>query len=206
MTNTLFIQHFNEEARPLSYYLSKMNGYTALKKAFAMTPDAIIDEVKKSNLRGRGGAGFPTGMKWGFIPKKSDKPKYVVCNADESEPGTFKDRDLMRYTPHVLLEGMVISGYAIGSHIGYIYIRGEYTREAKLLQTAIDEAYAKGYLGKNIQGSGFDFDLTVHRGAGAYICGEETGLLNSLEGKRGEPRVKPPFPAIARLKNLVALA
>jgi len=197
MTNTLFIQHFNEEARPLSYYLSKMNGYTALKKAFAMTPDAIIDEVKKSNLRGRGGAGFPTGMKWGFIPKKSDKPKYVVCNADESEPGTFKDRDLMRYTPHVLLEGMVISGYAIGSHIGYIYIRGEYTREAKLLQTAIDEAYAKGYLGKNIQGSGFDFDLTVHRGAGAYICGEETGLLNSLEGKRGEPRVKPPFPAIA---------
>jgi NADH-quinone oxidoreductase subunit F len=197
MANTLFVQHFNEEARPLPYYLNKMNGYTAMKKAFAMTPEALIDEVKKSNLRGRGGAGFPTGMKWGFIPKKAEKPKYVVCNADESEPGTFKDRDIMRYTPHLLLEGMVISGYAIGSHIGYIYIRGEYTREAKLLQAAVDEAYEKGYLGKNIQGSGFDFDITVHRGAGAYICGEETGLLNSLEGKRGEPRVKPPFPAIA---------
>ncbi len=197
MSETLYIQHFNNEARPLSYYLSKMNGYAAMKKAFGMKQDDIINEVKKSNLRGRGGAGFPTGMKWGFIPKESKKPKYVVCNADESEPGTFKDRDLMRYTPHCLIEGMVIAGYAIGSHTGYIYIRGEYTREAKLLNAAIDEAYDKGYLGKNIQGSGFDFDLTVHRGAGAYICGEETGLLNSLEGKRGEPRVKPPFPAQA---------
>jgi NADH-quinone oxidoreductase subunit F len=194
---TLFVQHFNEEARPLAHYLGKMGGYTALKKAFGMNPDAIIDEVKKSNLRGRGGAGFPTGMKWGFIPKQSPKPKYLVCNADESEPGTFKDRDLMRYTPHMLIEGMVIGAYAFGANDGYIYIRGEYVREAKLLNEAIDEAYKAGYLGKNIQGSGFNFDLTVHRGAGAYICGEETGLLNSLEGKRGEPRVKPPFPAQA---------
>jgi NADH-quinone oxidoreductase subunit F len=194
---TMYIQHFNDEARPLSYYLAKMDGYKAAKKALGMQPDAIISEVKASNLRGRGGAGFPTGMKWGFIPKESKKPKYVVCNADESEPGTFKDRDLMRYTPHLLIEGMIIAGHAIGSNIGYIYIRGEYTREAKLLNAAIDEAYDKGYLGNNVMGSGFKFDITVHRGAGAYICGEETGLLNSLEGKRGEPRVKPPFPAIA---------
>src|SRR3954470_16592225 len=195
MAETLFIQHFKDEARSLAYYLKEMQGYTALKKALGMAPDAVIDEVKKSNLRGRGGAGFPTGMKWGFIPKQSSKPKYVVCNADESEPGTFKDRDIMRYIPHLLIEGMVIAGHAIGSHIGYIYIRGEYTREAKLLDKAIEEAYAAGYLGKNILNSGFAFELTVHRGAGAYICGEETGLLNSLEGKRGEPRVKPPFPA-----------
>jgi NADH-quinone oxidoreductase subunit F len=195
--DTLFIQHFNDESRGLAYYQAKMNGYTAVKKALAMTPDALIDEVKKANLRGRGGAGFPAGMKWSFIPKQAPKPKYIVCNADESEPGTFKDRDIMRYTPHALIEGMVIAGHAIGSHIGYIYIRGEYTREAKLLNAAIDEAYAKGFLGKNIAGSSHSFDITVHRGAGAYICGEETGLLNSLEGKRGEPRVKPPFPAIA---------
>jgi NADH-quinone oxidoreductase subunit F len=199
MSETLYIQHFQKKdaARPLEYYVKEMAGYTASKKAFGMTPDDLIGEVKKSNLRGRGGAGFPTGMKWGFIPKQSQKPKYVVCNADESEPGTFKDRDIMRYTPHLLIEGMVVAGYAIGSNTGYIYIRGEYTREAKLLNAAIEEAYAKGYLGKNIQGSGFRFDITVHRGAGAYICGEETGLLNSLEGKRGEPRVKPPFPAQA---------
>jgi len=195
-TENLFAQHFkNDEARFIDYYLNKMGGYTALKKAFGMSQDDIINEMKKSNLRGRGGAGFPTGVKWGFIPKQSAKPKYLVCNADESEPGTFKDRDIMRYTPHLLIEGMVIGGFAIGAHHGYIYIRGEYTREAKLLNEAIDEAYAKGYLGKNILGTGFDFDLTVHRGAGAYICGEETALLNSLEGKRGEPRVKPPFPA-----------
>jgi len=194
-SETIFIQHHRDEAKGLDYYLTQMSGYEAAKKALAMTPDAIIDEVKKSNLRGRGGAGFPTGVKWGFIPKQSAKPKYLVCNADESEPGTFKDRDIMRYTPHLLIEGMVIGAHAIGAHHGYIYIRGEYTREAKILNAAIDEAYAKGYLGKNILGSGFDFDLTVHRGAGAYICGEETALLNSLEGKRGEPRVKPPFPA-----------
>ncbi len=194
---TLFIQHFSEESKPIDYYLNSMRGYSALKKALGMTQDDIILEVKKSNLRGRGGAGFPTGMKWGFIPKKSAKPKYLVCNADESEPGTFKDRDIMRYTPHLLIDGMAIAAHAIGANIGYIYIRGEYTRETKILNEAIDEAYKNGYLGKNIQGSEFSFDLTVHRGAGAYICGEETGLLNSLEGKRGEPRVKPPFPAQA---------
>ncbi len=196
-TETLYKQHFHEEAKSLEYFLKKMNGYQAAKKALGMVPDDITAEVKKSNLRGRGGAGFPTGMKWGFIPKTSPKPKYMVCNADESEPGTFKDRDIMRYTPHLLIEGMVIGAYAIGSHMGYIYIRGEYTREAKILTAAIEEAYKNGYLGKGILGTSFDFDLVVHRGAGAYICGEETGLLNSLEGKRGEPRVKPPFPAIA---------
>ncbi len=193
----LFVPYFKEEFRPLDAYIKKMKGYETAQKALKMQPDAIIEEMKKSNMRGRGGAGFPTGMKWGFIPKQSPKAKYLVCNADESEPGTFKDRDIMRYTPHLLIEGMLIGAYAIGAHHGYIYIRGEYVREAKLLWEAIDEAYAKGYLGKNIMGSGFDFDLTVHRGAGAYICGEETGLLNSLEGKRGEPRVKPPFPAQA---------
>ncbi|OFZ20086.1 MAG: NADH oxidoreductase (quinone) subunit F [Bdellovibrionales bacterium GWB1_55_8] len=196
-TETLFIQHFNEEARPLSYYLKNMAGYTGLKKALGMSQEDIINEVKKANVRGRGGAGFPAGVKWGFIPKQSAKPKYMVCNADESEPGTFKDRDLMRYTPHLLLEGIAIGSYAIGANAAYIYIRGEYVREAKLLEAAINEAYQAGYLGKNILGSGFSLDITVHRGAGAYICGEETALLNSLEGKRGEPRVKPPFPAIA---------
>lgn len=195
---TLFIQHFGkEEARSLPYYLEKMGGYTAVRKAFLMTPEDVVNEVKKANLRGRGGAGFPAGMKWSFIPRQSPKPKYLVCNADESEPGTFKDRDILRYTPHLLIEGMVIGGYAIGSNASFIYIRGEYAREAKLLQAAIEEAYTNGYLGKNILGSGFNFDVTMHRGAGAYICGEETGLLNSLEGKRGEPRVKPPFPAQA---------
>lgn len=192
---TLFVQHFKPEAKSMTYYLEKMSGYQAAKKAFQMGPDAIIEEMKKSNLRGRGGAGFPTGIKWGFIPKQSPKQKYLVCNADESEPGTFKDRDIMRYTPQLLIEGMVIGGFAIGATKGYIYIRGEYCVEAKILEEAIQEAYDKGYLGKNIFGSNFSFDLTVHRGAGAYICGEETGLLNSLEGKRGEPRVKPPFPA-----------
>lgn len=197
-TETLFIQHFgNPESRLLDYYTTRMIGYQSLKKSFQMGQEAIINEMKASNLRGRGGAGFPTGVKWGFIPKQSNKPKYLVCNADESEPGTFKDRDIMRYTPHLLFEGMVIAGFAIGANIGYIYIRGEYVREAQILEDAINEAYAKGFLGKNILGSGFNFDLTVHRGAGAYICGEETGLLNSLEGKRGEPRVKPPFPAQA---------
>ncbi len=181
--DTLYIQHFNEEARPLNYYLKSMAGYTASKKALGMPQDEIIAEVKKSNLRGRGGAGFPTGMKWGFIPKQSSKPKYLVCNADESEPGTFKDRDIMRYTPHLLIEGMIIGAHAIGANVGYIYIRGEYTREAKLLDQAIDEAYLNGYLGKNIQGSGFHFDLTVHRGAGAYICGEETGIIELTRRK-----------------------
>lgn len=196
---TLFVQHFwNDENRALNYYLSKMEGYEAAKKVLTTwTPDQVIEEVKKANIRGRGGAGFPMGMKWSFIPKNSEKPKYLVCNADESEPGTCKDRQIMRYTPHVLIEGLVIGSYAIGCKHAYIYIRGEYVVEAKLLEAAIQEAYDKGFLGKNIFGTQFSLDVTVHRGAGAYICGEETGLLNSLEGKRGEPRVKPPFPAIS---------
>lgn len=185
----------NKEAARLDYYV-KNEGYAALKKSLSLKPDDIIGEVKKSNLRGRGGAGFPTGMKWSFIPKESKVPKYLVCNADESEPGTFKDRAIITYSPHMMIEGMIIAAYAVGAHKSFIYIRGEYVREAEYLEEALAEAYKAGYLGKNILGSGFDLDMYVHRGAGAYICGEETGLLNSLEGKRGEPRVKPPFPAI----------
>ena len=196
---TLFVQHFWEDSnRKLEYYLSKMNGYEAARKVLAgVTPDQVIEEVKKANIRGRGGAGFPMGMKWSFIPKNSDKPKYLVCNADESAPGTCKDRQIIRYTPHLLIEGLIIGSYAIGCNHAYVYIRGEYVREGRLLEDAIEEAYARKFLGKNIFGSSFSLDITVHRGAGAYICGEETGLLNSLEGKRGEPRVKPPFPAIS---------
>ncbi len=193
---TLMIQHFKEGANALDYYLSEVAGYQAARKALSMTPEALIQEVKTSNLRGRGGAGFPTGMKWSFIPKVSEHAKYLICNADESEPGTFKDRQLLRFLPHLLIEGMVIAARAIGAKVGYIYIRGEYVQEAKILQAAIDEAYAKNFLGQAIFATaGENFELTLHRGAGAYICGEETALLNSLEGKRGEPRVKPPFPA-----------
>jgi NADH-quinone oxidoreductase subunit F len=174
-------------------------GYEGLRKALAMTPDDVIAEVKKSALRGRGGAGFNTGMKWSFVPKQSPKPKYVVCNADESEPGTCKDRVLIEYDPHQLIEGIAIAGRAIGSKQGYIYIRGEYRYLMDILDRAIGEAYAGGFLGKNILGSGFNFDLATHTGAGAYECGEETALLNSLEGYRGYPRVKPPFPAVVGL-------
>ena len=196
---TLFIQHFgNDSNRFLDYYVSKMQGYEQAKRVLtSITPDAVIEEMKKANIRGRGGAGFPMGMKWSFIPKNSEKPKYLVINADESEPGTCKDRQIMRYTPHVLIEGIIIGSFAIGCKHAYIYIRGEYVREAKLLNEAIQEAYSKGFLGQKIFGTEYCLDITVHRGAGAYICGEETGLLNSLEGKRGEPRVKPPFPAIS---------
>ena len=196
---TLFIQHFgNEQNRSLEYYLSEMNGYEQAKRVLTtLTPDLVIEEVKKANIRGRGGAGFPMGMKWSFIPKNSEKPKYLVCNADESEPGTCKDRQIIRYTPHVLIEGIILGSFAIGCKHAYIYIRGEYVREAELLNIAILEAYQNGYLGQKIFGTDYSLDVTVHRGAGAYICGEETGLLNSLEGKRGEPRVKPPFPAIS---------
>lgn len=158
--------------------------------------DAIIEDVKASGMRGRGGAGFPTGMKWSFMPKQSDgRPSYLVVNADESEPGTCKDRDIIRNEPHKLIEGCLIAGFAMGANTGFIYIRGEYFNEYLHLQTAIDEAYAAGLLGKNASGSGFDFDLRVHRGAGAYICGEESAMLESLEGKKGMPRMKPPFPA-----------
>ncbi len=189
----LFKHLIDPEVRNLENYL-KLGGYEGLKKALSMEPDSIIEEVKRSNLRGRGGAGFPTGLKWSFMPK-GEGQKYFVCNADEGEPGTFKDRYIMSENPHQLIEGMVIGGYAIGATVGYIYIRGEFEFIAKILQNAIDEAYEKGFLGKNILGSGFDFDLYIHLGAGAYICGEETGLINSLEGKTGQPRLKPPFPA-----------
>jgi NADH-quinone oxidoreductase subunit F len=176
------------------------SGYQALEKALKqMTPEGIIDEVKKSNLRGRGGAGFPTGMKWFFVPKDSPRPKYVICNADESEPGTCKDRPLMEMDPHQLIEGMIIAGRAIGSHQGFIYIRGEYRYVLDIVDAAIAEAYSRGYLGKDILGSGFDFDLLIHTGAGAYECGEESALMESLEGKRGYPRIKPPFPAVVGL-------
>ncbi len=174
-------------------------GYQALKKALGMKSDDVISEVRSSGLRGRGGAGFNTGMKWSFVPKQSSKPKYVVCNADESEPGTCKDRPLMEYDPHQLIEGVIIAGYAIQSHQGFIYVRGEYRYLLDIVDRALAEAYAAGYLGKNIQGSGFDFDLCTHTGAGAYECGEETALLNSLEGQRGYPRIKPPFPAVVGL-------
>jgi NADH-quinone oxidoreductase subunit F len=174
-------------------------GYRSVGKALKMTPDEIVEEVKISGLRGRGGAGFSTGMKWSFLDKSTDKPRYLLCNADESEPGTFKDRLLMEKIPHLLIEGMIVSSFALGSHTSYIYIRGEYMFVLRILQRAINEAYAKGYLGKNILGSGYDLDLYVHPGAGAYICGEETALIESLEGKRGNPRIKPPFPAVAGL-------
>jgi NADH-quinone oxidoreductase subunit F len=174
-------------------------GYVAAKKALSMTPAQITDEVLKANLRGLGGAGFPTGRKWSFIPKASPKPKYLVVNADEGEPGTFKDRYILERDPHALIEGVLIAAYAIGSHKAYVYIRGEYFRSAKRLGRAVEEAYAHGWLGRNIQNSGFDLDVVIHRGAGAYICGEETALLTSLEGGKGFPRLKPPFPAIAGL-------
>ncbi|MBI3193909.1 MAG: NADH-quinone oxidoreductase subunit NuoF [Ignavibacteriae bacterium] len=170
-------------------------GYTALRKALGMTPDAVIDEVKKSNLRGRGGACFPAGLKWSFMPKQSAKPKYLCANGDESEPGTFKDRQIFELNPHVFIEGALIEAFAIGAQMVYVYIRGEYKKWIDLLQVAIDDAYEKGYIGQNILGSGFSTDMQVYRGAGAYICGEESSLMNSIEGGRGYPRVKPPFPA-----------
>ena len=175
------------------------DGYVALRKALAMTPEQILEELRSSNLRGRGGAGFPTGMKWSFVPRTSPKPKYVVVNADESEPGTCKDRLLLENDPHQLLEGMLIAGRAVDAHAGYIYIRGEYRYLIEILERAIAEAYQRGYLGKNFLGSGFDFDAYTHTGAGAYECGEESALLESLEGKRGIPRIRPPFPAVAGL-------
>lgn len=173
----------------------KNGGYVELDKALKMQPQAIIDEVKASGLRGRGGAGFSTGMKWGFLPKNNE-PRYLLCNADEGEPGTFKDRMMMEKAPHQLIEGMIISAFAIGSKKSYIYVRGEYEASINSLMTAIQEAYKAGYLGKNILGSGFDHDMDVYRGAGAYICGEETGMISSLEGLKGQPKLKPPFPAV----------
>ncbi|MCY4379813.1 MAG: NADH-quinone oxidoreductase subunit NuoF [Candidatus Dadabacteria bacterium] len=184
--------------RPNSYtigsYLSS-GGYSALRKALGMAPGDVTDAVKKSGLRGRGGAGFPAGIKWSFIPPDSKKPVYLCCNADESEPGSFKDREILEKDPHQMIEGIIIACYAIRSHKAYIYIRGEMPYGAKRIQQAIEEAYEHGYLGKNILLSGFDLDMKLYIGAGAYICGEETGLLESIEGKKGEPRPKPPFPA-----------
>jgi NADH-quinone oxidoreductase subunit F len=177
-----------------------LGGYRNLAKALKeFTPDSIVDTVKKSGLRGRGGAGFPTGMKWGFVPKDSGKPTYLCVNADESEPGTFKDRLIIEKDPHQLIEGIIISAYALSCHRAFIYIRGEFVYGTGVLNRAIEQAREKGYIGKNILDSGFDLELSVHRGAGAYICGEETALLESIEGKRGHPRLKPPFPAVVGL-------
>jgi NADH-quinone oxidoreductase subunit F len=178
----------------------KRGDWDGTKEFLAKGRDWLIDQVKKSGLRGRGGAGFPTGVKWSFMPKQSDgRPHYLVVNADESEPGTCKDRDMMRHDPHKLVEGCLIAGFAMGANQGYIYVRGEFYREAERVAAAIEEAREAGLIGKNACGSGWDFELSVHRGAGAYICGEETGLLESLEGKKGQPRLKPPFPAGAGL-------
>jgi len=197
----VLIPHVREpNSFTLDSYL-KHQGYEGLKKALTMTPEAIIDAVKASGLRGRGGAGFPTGMKWQFVDKKVNKPRYICCNADESEPGTFKDHLLMERNPHLLIEGCAIGCYAIGSTVAYIYIRGEFLHVQHILERAIAEAYKAGHLGKNIYGSGFDCDVFVHRGAGAYEAGEETALIESLEGKRAQPRIKPPFPASAGLYN-----
>ncbi|HMC87071.1 MAG TPA: NADH-quinone oxidoreductase subunit L, partial [Chitinophagaceae bacterium] len=174
----------------------KNGGYASVEKAFKTSPADVVEEIKKSGLRGRGGAGFPTGMKWSFIAKPEGIPRHLVCNADESEPGTFKDRYLMELLPHLLIEGLIVSSYALGSNVTYIYIRGEYAWIVEILEQAIEEAKINGFLGKNILGTGFDCEIYVQRGAGAYICGEETALLESLEGKRGNPRIKPPFPAV----------
>lgn len=195
MSENILTQQFSlENVFKIDEYV-KQGGYKAVKKALQeMKPEGILEEVKKANLRGRGGAGFPAGVKWGFVPAV-DKPKYLCVNADEGEPGTFKDRYIMSHNPHMLFEGIIITSYCVGIHAAYIYIRGEYEAIAQRLEEAIAESYKKGFLGKNILNSGFDLDIIVHRGAGAYICGEETALLESLEGKRGNPRLKPPFPA-----------
>ena len=177
----------------------RSGGYQAARTALGLEPDAIIEMVKESGLRGRGGAGFPTGMKWGFIPQDNPKPKYLVVNADESEPGTCKDVPLMMASPHTLVEGVIISSFAIRANTAFIYVRGEVLQVVRRLQRAVQEAYLAGHLGKNIHGSGYDLELIVHAGAGAYICGEETALLDSLEGRRGQPRLRPPFPAVAGL-------
>ena len=194
----VFSQNHIPGIRSIDVYLEH-GGYRSVKKALEMTPDEVIAEVKSSGLRGRGGAGFPTGMKWGFVPRDTGKPHYLVCNADESEPGTFKDRELMEVNPHQLLEGMIVACHAIGANRGFIYVRGEYVGPLKVLNQAIEEAYAHGWLGENIQGTGFDCHISLHPGAGAYICGEESALLDSLEGRRGLPRLKPPFPAVSGL-------
>lgn len=196
MPKKLLLKHIDVPGIQLLEVYRQHGGYENLKKALGMASDAITEEVKKSGLRGRGGAGFPTGMKWSFLAKPHGVPRYLVCNADESEPGTFKDRYLMQRIPHLLIEGMIISSFALGANTSYIYIRGELMYVFHILQKAIDECYTAGLLGNNIMGSNYSLDLHVHCGAGAYICGEETALIESLEGKRGNPRIKPPFPAV----------
>src|SRR3990172_6259535 len=192
-------QYFGDaEARTYDGWV-KRGGYQALEKALAMEPAQVIEMVKESGLRGRGGAGFPAGVKWSFMPKEKRKPHYLCCNADESEPGTFKDREIMRWTPHGLIEGCAIAAHAIGAETTYIYIRGEFTEPLQVMEQAVAEARQAGIIGPNAMGSGRRLDMWVHKGAGAYICGEETALMNSIEGKRGNPRIKPPFPAAAGL-------
>src|SRR3954471_5935204 len=190
-----------QNAYALDFYLKNQRGYEGLRKALTMKPNDLIEQVKASGLRGRGGAGFPTGMKWQFVLKDTPKPKYIACNADESEPGTFKDHVLMERNPHLLFEGGAIGCYAIGAKVAYIYIRGEFLHVQKILESELKKAYDAGYLGKNVFGSGFDCDVYMHRGAGAYEAGEETALIESLEGKRAQPRLKPPFPAVEGLYN-----
>ena len=200
MSKKLLLEKAHVENIRLYDVYRREGGYRSVEKALkTMNPESIVEEVKKSGLRGRGGAGFPAGMKWSFIAKPEGVPRHLVVNADESEPGTFKDRYLMEFIPHLLLEGMIVSSFALGSNVSYIYIRGEYAWITDILEQAIDEAKANGWLGKNILGSGFDCEIYVQRGAGAYICGEETALIESLEGKRGNPRIKPPFPAVQGL-------
>ena len=189
---------FGKGATSIDKYL-ELDGYTSARKAIELGPEGIIAEMKASNLRGRGGAGFPTGMKWSFVPKQSAKPKYVLVNGDESEPGTCKDRLIFEHDPHSVIEGVIIAGLAIGSKMGFIYLRGEYRYLLKIMEKAIDDAYAKGFLGKGIFGSNVDFDVISHTGAGAYEVGEESALMESLEGKRGIPRIRPPFPAVVGL-------
>src|SRR6187399_670341 len=200
MGKKLLLEHANVPGIETYKVYREKGGYRSVEKALkTMSPDAVMEEVKKSGLRGRGGAGFPTGMKWSFMAKPPGVPRYLVVNADESEPGTFKDRYLMEFIPHLLIEGIITSSYAIGSNRSYIYIRGEFAWIVDILEQAITEAKNNGFLGKNILGSGFDCEIYIQRGAGAYICGEETALLESLEGKRGNPRIKPPFPAVKGL-------
>jgi NADH-quinone oxidoreductase F subunit len=196
--NVLLARRAMPNATDIDTYI-KSGGYQALERALAMSPENIVAEVKAANLRGRGGAGFPAGVKWGFLPKDGGKPIYLVCNADEGEPGTFKDRQIMEYDPHLLIEGMIIAGHAIGAKLGFIYIRGEFAWIAEILERAIEQARSRGLLGKSIMGKCVEFDIIVHLGAGAYVCGEETALIESLEGKRGNPRLKPPFPAVVGL-------
>ncbi|WP_099370481.1 NADH-quinone oxidoreductase subunit NuoF [Sphingobacterium sp. 1.A.5] len=200
MGRKLLLEHINVPGINTFAVYREKGGYRSVEKALkTMSPEDVVEEVKKSGLRGRGGAGFPTGMKWSFLAKPEGVLRYLVCNGDESEPGTFKDRYLMTYIPHALIEGMIVSSYALGAHTSYIYIRGEMMPQIRIMEKAIEEAKAAGFLGKNILGTGYDLEIFVQPGGGAYICGEETALLESLEGKRGNPRIKPPFPAVAGL-------